>query len=235
MYTFIECSIRGISQIYKRLARANNNKCRHFDPLKPRTHMIYLDANNLYGWVMSQYLPTQHFRWLSRAEINDNTINQLANNAEDGYIVEVDLLYTELLHSQHNDYPLAPERLNIDETMLSNFKQKFPTHQKKVSTKLTPNLRNKENYVDHYRNWKFYLQQGLVITKIHRVLTFKQSPRLKTYIDFNTQSAFGKDFYRLLKNSVFGKTQENLRNGVNVEVITKRDVALKRSCKPSFK
>ena len=130
MYTFIEHSIRGgISQISKRFARTNNNKCRNFDPLKPKTHLIYLDANNLYGWAMSQYLPTHNFRWLSRAEINNIIINQLADDAEDGYIFEVDLVYPESLHSQHNDYPLAPERSNIDEPMLSNFLQKFPTHQ----------------------------------------------------------------------------------------------------------
>ena len=125
--------------------------------------------------------------------------------------------------------------------MLSPLQNTFPKHQQKTSTKLTPNLKDKSNYVVHYRNLKFYLEQGMEITKIHRVLTFKQSPWLKKYIDFNTQkrasstSTFAKDFFKLMNNSVFGKTQENLRNRVNVEVITKRNIALKRACKPGFK
>ena len=147
-------------------------------------------------------------------------------------------MYPESLHSRHSDYRRAPERLTIDETILSSFQQKFPAHQKKASTKLTPNLHDKKYYVVHYLNLKFYLQQGLVITKIHRVLAFKQSPWLKTYIDFNTQMLVNSSstyFYKLMNNSLFGKTQENLRNRVNFEVITKRDVALKRACKPYFK
>ena len=81
----------------------------------------------------------------------------------------------------------------------------------------------------------------MVITKIHRTLAFDQSPWLRHYIDFNTEmrkestSLFETDFYKLRNNSVFGKTQENLRNRVNVEVITERNNALKRVCKPSFK
>ena len=102
--------------------------------------------------------------------------------------------YPESLHPRHSDYPLAPEHLTINETMPSSFQQKFPAHQKKASIKLTPNLYDKKNYAVHYRNLQFYLQQGLVITKIHRVLTFKQSTWLKTYIDFNSSSSFAKDF-----------------------------------------
>ena len=149
--------------------------------------------------------------------------------------------YPHRLHHLHSDYPLAPEKLDIEESMLSDFQQQFPDHQKKKSIKLAPNLRDKSNYVVHYRNLKFYLEQGLVIKKIHRVLSFKQSPWLKQYIDFNTQmrslstSDFEKDFYKLMNNSVFGKTQENLRNRVNVEVLTNRELALKRACKPSRK
>ena len=149
--------------------------------------------------------------------------------------------YPHRLHKLHSDYPLAPEKLDIEEFMLSSFQQQFPKHQKKKSTKLAPNLHDENNYVVHYRNLKFYLEQGLVIKKIHRVLSFKQSSWLKQYIDFNTRmrsrstSDFEKDFYKLMNNSVFGKTQENLRNRVNVEVVTNRELALKRACKPSHK
>ena len=243
MYTFIERSIRGgISQISKRFAKANNRYCPDYNPLKPIMYLIYLDANNLYGWAMSQNLPMKNFRWLTREEIDGIDVESLDDEADTGYIIEVDLKYPPSLHDLHNEYPLAPERLNIDESMLSPFQtRRFPKHQKKPSTRLAPNLYDKTNYVTHYRNLKFYLDQGMIVTKIHRVLAFEQSPWLKKYIDFNTDmrkqssSEFAKDFYKLMNNSVFGKSQENLRNRVNVEVITKRDVALKRVCKPSFK
>ena len=99
---------------------------------------------------------------------------------------------------------------------------------------------DKSKYVVHYRNLKLYIQLGLVITKVHRVLTFKQSLWLKQYIDFNTHhrslsdSGFLKDFLKLMNNSVFGKTQENLWNRVNVEIITDDTLLRKRVAKPSF-
>ena len=248
MYTFMEKSIRGgISMISKRYAKANNKGCKEFDPLKPISYLIYLDANNLYGWAMSQSLPTHGFRWLTVDEMQtnfstNNVILNLDDHAEDGYIFEVDIKYPSELHKLHNDYPLAPERLSIGKSMLSPFqKARFPSYQiEEEQTKLTPNLRDKEHYVVHYRNLKYYIQNGMQVTKIHKVLTFKQSPWLKKYIEYNTQcrtrakSNFEKDFYKLMNNSVFGKTQENLRNRVNVEIITSRKVALKRIAKPSF-
>ena len=107
--------------------------------------------------------------------------------------------------------------------------------------KLTPNLQDKVKYAVHYRNLKLYLQLGLVVTKIHRVLTFKQTPWLKTYTDFNTRQrslagncSFLKDFFILMNNSVFGKTQENLRNRVNVELVTDARLLRKRVAKPTF-
>ena len=93
----------------------------YHDPLKPITHLVYLDANN--GWDMSQFLPTYGFRWLTQAEINYIIIKHLADDFEDGYIFEVDLTYPESLHPRHSDYPLAPERLTIDESMLSSLQQ----------------------------------------------------------------------------------------------------------------
>ena len=110
----------------------------------------------------------------------------------------------------------------IDRSMYSSTRQAvFP--ESAPQRKLTPNLRDNVNYVVHYRNMKLYLQLALVVTKLHRVLAFKQSPWLKAYIDFNTRQcslagdSFLKDFFILMNNSVFGKTQENLRNFVSVE------------------
>ena len=87
MYGFIERSIcGGISMISKRFAKANNPGCREYDPLQPLSYLIYLDANNLYGWAMSQFLPTHGFRWLSPMEINKLNIRNLEDEADDGYI-----------------------------------------------------------------------------------------------------------------------------------------------------
>ena len=92
MYTFIERSIRGgISQISKRFAKANNPRCKDFDDLKPLTYLIYLDANNLYGWAMSQMLPTHNFRWLTEEEISVLVIEQLLDDDNIGYILEVNI------------------------------------------------------------------------------------------------------------------------------------------------
>ena len=102
-----------------------------------------------------------------------------------------------------------------------------------------PNLRDKTRYVVHYRNLKLYVQFGLVITKVHRVLIFKQSPWLKTYIDFNIHqrslpdNGFPKDLFKLMNDSVFGKTQENLRKRVQVDLVTDAPTLRKRVSKPS--
>ena len=130
MYTFMERSIRGgVSMITKRHAKANNPECRNYNPNKDNSHLIYLDANNLYGWAMSQYLPTHGFEWMKENDIEKLDINSIPQDGEDGFIFEVDLDYPMELHDLHNDYPLAPERLTIDESMLSPFQwERFPDY-----------------------------------------------------------------------------------------------------------
>ena len=114
MYHFIENSIRGgISMITTSYARANAATLPAYDASRPNVNLIYLDANNLYGWVMSQPLPTHGFRFLQPDEIEAMAVEvgELADDAEDGYIFEVDLSYTQHLHDAHDDYPLTHESL----------------------------------------------------------------------------------------------------------------------------
>ena len=248
MYTFFERSIRGgISQVSKRHVRANNKCCKtyNYDPEKPTTFLVYLDANNLYGFALSQKLPTGDFIWYPENQFEkwtEKDILDFDTDGEFGEILEVDIHIPSELHDCFNDYPPAPERLEIDDSMWSPFqKECFPDYKKKPTVKLSPNLLDKTKYVVHMRNLQFYIRHGCKVTKIHRVLSFKQSNWLKKDIDFNTdmrtksKSKFEKDFYKLMNNSVFGKTQENLRNRMNVEIITNRKIALKRACKPSMK
>ena len=107
-----------------------------------------------------------------------------------GCLLKIDLKYSDKLHELHNDYPLAPEKLAVSSDMLSKYCKKIADkYEIKVGDvkKLIPNLGNKTNYVVHYRNLQLYLPLGMKLTKIHRVLKFKQSDWMKKYIDFNTE------------------------------------------------
>ena len=106
--------------ISTRYAQANNPSLPAiYDANLPRQGLIYLDANNLYGWAMPQFLPTHGFRFLSQNEITALRLEDLSDDDEDGYIFEVDLHYPTGLHDLHDDSPLAPESLVIDRTMFS--------------------------------------------------------------------------------------------------------------------
>ena len=244
MYQFIEKGMRGgISYISHRHGLANNKYMKGYDEKAPSKYLMYLDANNLYGWAMSQYLPTGNFKWMSKKKIDKLDLAKYKDDSKRGLILEVDLEYNKKLHDLHNEYPLAPEKIRVTEDMLSNYCEKIAAKYN-ISTglvsKLIPNLRNKEKYVLHYRNLQLYTNLGLKVTKVHRVLQFDQSPWLKQYIDFNTEkrknakNAFEKDFFKLMNNSVFGKTMENLRKRVDIRLVTSKHKLLKLASKPTF-
>ena len=160
-----------------------------------------------------------------------------------GLILEVDLEYPEYLHDLHNDYPVAPEKIKVTDSMLSNYSKKI-SDKYNISIglvkKLIPTLKKKEKYVLHYRNLQLYIDLGLKLTKVHRVLEFNQSPWLKQYIDFNTEkrknakNSFEKEFFKLMNNSVFGKTMENIRKRVDVRLVTDEKKLLKLTNKPTY-
>ena len=122
----------GITQSVNRSAKANNPYMgSDFAPDKPTKYLQYLDANNLYGWAMSQPLPTGGFKWV---DIKPDTIRKLAKRKSKGYILEVDIRYPRKLHDSHNDLPFMCERMKINEV-----------------EKLIPNMYNKKRYVIHIR------------------------------------------------------------------------------------
>jgi hypothetical protein len=249
MHLFIEKGIRGgISMISHRYAKSNNKYMHDYDKTKESSYNIYLDANNLYGWAMSQYLPTSKFEWCDES-FCEKRLMSLSDEGMHGYIFEVDLEYPSYLHDLHNDYPLAPENICVHDDMLSPFakdlKNKLNISSDTVG-KLVPNLNNKHHYIVHYRNLKLYLSLGLKVTKVHRALKFVQAPWMKPFISMNTdlrknaKSAFEKDLFKLMNNSVFGKTMENVRNHIDFRLLTKwegeehKDPLLKLIAKPQF-
>ena len=156
--------------------------------------------------------------------VNPNEISELATRTDKSYILEVDVSYPKDIHYSHNDLPFMCERMEIDGV-----------------EKLVPNLKDKKNYVIHIQALNQALQHILRLDRIHRAIEFDQSPWLKTYIDFNTQlrmaatNDFEKDFFKLMNNSVFGKTMENIRKHRNIKLVTTEEKYLRMVMRLNFK
>ena len=247
MFRMIDTNLRGgICMITKRYARANNPRLGAFyDPTKPTSHIMYWDANNLYGWAMSQHLPFEDFRWMEESEYKDIDWVAVPEDGQNGFILECDLDYPTELHTEHNDYPLAPEKVAITVEMLSETQKDIHKHysfnRTSVQTKLIPNLMPKEHYACHYRNLQFYLNHGMKLLKVHRVLTFKQSRWLGKYIETNQNLRAAatdehlKKLYKDMNNSCFGKTCENQKKRSDVRLVTDAQKCKKLIEKPHCK
>ena len=149
----------GISYIAKRFSKENNKYMKSFDNKTPSKYITYLDANNLYGWAMSQYLPYSGFKWFKQNEIDKFCLNSIDENSSIGYILEFDLEYPNELHDLHNDYPLVPERLEITHNILLNYCSSIANeYDIKIGDgdKLVSNLGSKNKYVLHYKNLQLY-------------------------------------------------------------------------------
>ena len=211
-YLFLESAVRGgISVISNRYARSNNPLVPGYDDTKPTSYIGYYDANNLYAKSMEEKLPLRDFCFLNENEISTFDVMTVDPDGDKGYFVECDIIYPENLHDSHSDLPMIPSHLNITKDILSDVSihlgekhgQKF-----KPQTKLAPTLESKEKYICHSSNLRFYLENGLILKKVHRVLSFTQSAWLKPYITLNTErrknskNSFEKDYYKLMNNAV---------------------------------
>ena len=197
-----------------------------YDPSCPAKYLQYLDANNLYGWAMSQPLPTGGFHCVGFNEGKDlkYIVNELAKCEDRGYLLEVDAAYPRKLHDYHNDLPFMCAKMKINGV-----------------EKLVPNLYYKRKYVIHIKALKQAIEHGLVLEKIHRAIEFRQSAWMREYIDFNTRlrtaakNDFEKDFYKLMNNLVFGKTMENIRKHRNIRLVNDKEEYLRNIMRPNFK
>jgi hypothetical protein len=237
LYKFVENMKRGgISTIMNRYVKVEDIY----------TWIDYVDANNLYGWAMSQQLPTGDFRKWNALEVGWFQMDMIRNydihSNPKGYLIECDLEIPLDKHEMFRHYPLAPERLSIPYWMTSPFykeKVKEKDHDDKTP-KLLLTLHNKTRYCVHIINLRLFLELGVNITRIHNVIEFSHSRWMESFISKNTRkravatTEFGKEIPKLKVNASYGKTIENKREHRMMEIVTTRDDFMKLSQLPQY-
>ena len=154
MLLMVEEGIRGgICHSIHRYAKANNKYMKNYNNNEESSYIQYLDANNLYGWVMSKKSPVNRFKWIDNNQtagpvINEDFIKDYDENNDKGYIFEVDVKYSKRLHDLHSDLPFLSERMEMIKC-----------------EKLVCNLFNKKKYVAHINTLKQALNHGLKFKK----------------------------------------------------------------------
>ena len=156
MLLMVEEGIRGgICHSIHRYAKANNKYMKDYDKNIKSSYIQYLDANNLYGWAMSQKLTVNNFKWVKdTSKIDEKFIKNYYENDRKGYILEVDVKYPKELHDLHSDLPFLPKKMKIDKC-------------------------KKKKYVVHIKSLKQALNHGLKLKRVHRVIEFNQNAWLK--------------------------------------------------------
>ena len=223
MLFLVEKGIRGgICHSIQRTI-ANNKYMQNYNNNEESSYIQYLDAINLYGWAMSKKLPTNGFKWIDNNKINEDFIKNYNENNDKGYILEVDVKYPKRLHELHSHLPFVSERMKVNKCK-----------------KLVCNLFNKKKYVEQINALKQALNHGLKLKKIHRIIEFNQEAWLKPYIDMNTElrkeakNDFEKDLFKLMNNSVFGKTMESIRKHRDIKLVTTDKKRSKLSSEPNY-
>ena len=221
----IEYNIRGgISSVMgDRYVKSDENK-----------KILYMDATNLYGHSMSQMLPYDEIEmWHGDPDKYWNWLDEILNtpyDADIGYFVEVDLKYPDDIKEKTENFPFCPENKKNNPDKYDDYMKKIKLKNYTKSKKLICDWTDKKKYLIHYRMLKFYVRHGMIVEKIHEIISFKQSKWLESYISFNTQKRnkakndFEKDFFKLLVNAAFGKFLENVRNRLDLELIKKDNI-----------
>ena len=177
MLLIVEKGIRGgICHATQRYAKANNKYMKDYDKSTTSSYLAYLDANNLYGWAVSQKLPAKGFKWAKKLsecnsiESDERFIKNQHENSDKGYFLEVDVEYPKKLFNCHKDLLFLPER-----------------KKSKKCNKLACNIQDKEIYFVHIKALKQAFNHGLILKTVHKVIQFSQKAWLKPYIDMNTK------------------------------------------------
>ena len=182
----------GICNKVHSYGEANNKYMKNYDKNKELLFLMYVDANNLYGWAMSKKLPADGFEWLNdQSMFTEDFIKNYDEEVDVGYLLVVNIEYPKTLHMLHSDLPFLSDRMKVNQVK-----------------KLVCNVTDKENYSIHIFALKQALNHGLKLIRVHSIISFRQDAWLKPYIDLNTElrknaeNEFEKDFYKLKINSM---------------------------------
>ena len=162
--------------------------------------ILYIDANNLYGWAMSQYLPYDDIKFDNNVKLED--ILNTPDDSEIGYFVEVDLKYPDNIKQKTKYFPFCPENKFSPQDKFTNYMNEIKPDSYTQCKKLICDWTDKKNYLIHYRMLKFYVRHGMIVEKVHEIISFKQSKWLEKYISFNTK----KEIYlKMILKKIFIK------------------------------
>ena len=229
MYRMIQPSIRGgICHASVRYALANNKYMGSvYRPDERSIFILYIDATNLYGYAMSQALPNGEFTWLSVEECHNAEIAFTGTaNMRDAfvkidpellgpyYILEVELIYPPEIHDRDDDYPIAPQSMNVLPDLLSETEHilqvSYINGVTPGSKQLICSFLPRVNYTVFGQNLQFYLSRGMKLTKVHRGIRFTGLPNLAGYIKHNTEMRHANrgdktknNFYKLMNNAPY--------------------------------
>ena len=240
----------GITQAVHRYSSANNKYMENYILNIPFSYLMYLDANNLYGYTMCRKLPLNDFRWVKNITklSNEFIMNYDEETSKRGYLLEVDIEYPKHLHNEHLKSPFCPSKDEKPATntkyssSIQNTRKNNEEFLSKPNQKLLTTLYDKERYVVQITTLQQALKHGLKLKKIHRAKSFRHSYWLKPYIDLNTdlrskaKNEFEKDFFKLMNSSVFGKMMVNVREHRNINLVDteKKKKGKKLTSQPNF-
>ncbi|GBB95615.1 hypothetical protein RclHR1_25780001 [Rhizophagus clarus] len=240
IHDFIEKAKRdGISKACKRYFKANNPKMgQAFNPSKPTSWISYVDANNLYGWAMSQFLPIGNYQWeasweylLKNPAMQKKYLEKILKtkaNALRRYFLNIKSHFPLKTHDYLRDLPPAVKNVAVGKDWFSPYNEELVNNLDggcfSKTEKLVPHLGLRKDYVIHYLKLQYYVKLGMIIDEVSEILSFDQTNWLVPYIAFNTERRQGaknaseKDFFKLMNNSVHGKTMENERYSDNTQL-----------------
>ena len=185
----------------------------------------------MYGVALLQNLPICNLQIHENKSITESFIDKVLNKhdcSNIGYVLTVDLIYPDNIQDKSKKFPFCPENKIIDPDSFTEYMKENVPKPYRPTSKLVCDQTNNDLYIVQYTYLKFHVRMGLTISKLHRIVSFDQTPWLEKYIDYNTKkraqadSDFEKDYHESLICSFFGKTMEDVRNRIKLNLLRMR-------------